>query len=70
MLSVFPSGMAIDRFSMRHLLLLSVLLLSTVNVLVPVFAETMGPIAVIVLRFLMGVGEVGRPFCMFFIDRR
>uniref|UniRef100_A0A8L8KET7 MFS domain-containing protein n=1 Tax=Heligmosomoides polygyrus TaxID=6339 RepID=A0A8L8KET7_HELPZ len=57
MLSVFPSGMAIDRFSMRHLLLLSVLLLSTVNVLVPVFAETMGPIAVIVLRFLMGVGE-------------
>ncbi|KAK5972192.1 hypothetical protein GCK32_007931 [Trichostrongylus colubriformis] len=57
MLSVFPSGMAIDHFSMRHLLLLSVLLLSTVSVLVPLFAETMGPIAVMVLRFLMGVGE-------------
>ncbi|PIO75907.1 hypothetical protein TELCIR_02036 [Teladorsagia circumcincta] len=57
MLSVFPSGMAIDHFSMRHLLLVSVLLLSTVSVLVPLCAETMGPIAVIVLRFLMGVGE-------------
>ncbi|KAK6015537.1 hypothetical protein OSTOST_19038, partial [Ostertagia ostertagi] len=43
---------------MRHLLLVSVLLLSTVSVLVPLCAETMGPIAVIVLRFLMGVGEV------------
>ncbi|KAK6044216.1 hypothetical protein COOONC_18280 [Cooperia oncophora] len=58
MLSIFPSGMAIDHFSMRHLLLASVLLLSSVSVLVPIWAEHLGPVAVIVLRFLMGVGEV------------
>ncbi|WKY10481.1 hypothetical protein Q1695_002664 [Nippostrongylus brasiliensis] len=57
MLSVFPSGLAIDHFSMRHLLLGSVLLLSTASMLVPIFADTIGPVAVVILRFLMGVGE-------------
>ncbi|VDL70165.1 unnamed protein product [Nippostrongylus brasiliensis] len=57
MLSVFPSGLAIDHFSMRHLLLGSVLLLSTASMLVPIFADTIGPAAVVILRFLMGVGE-------------
>ncbi|VDM59488.1 unnamed protein product [Angiostrongylus costaricensis] len=31
--------------------------LSTVSVLVPLFAEQFGPFGVIILRFLMGVGE-------------
>ncbi|KAJ1360010.1 hypothetical protein KIN20_018868 [Parelaphostrongylus tenuis] len=57
LISTFPSGLAIDRFSIRHLLLASMTLLSIVSVLVPLFAEQFGPFGVIVLRFFMGVGE-------------
>ncbi|KJH52276.1 transporter, major facilitator family protein [Dictyocaulus viviparus] len=57
LVSTFPSGLAIDRFSIRHLLLVSVLLLSIVSIMVPFLAEYLGPFAVIGLRFLMGIGE-------------
>uniref|UniRef100_A0A1I7XP14 MFS domain-containing protein n=1 Tax=Heterorhabditis bacteriophora TaxID=37862 RepID=A0A1I7XP14_HETBA len=57
MLSTFPSGLAIDRYSVRHLLLFSVLLLSTASILLPLCADFMGPVAVVCLRFLMGFGE-------------
>ncbi|ETN83536.1 transporter, major facilitator family protein [Necator americanus] len=57
MLSTLPGGLAIDRYSIRHLLMISVLLLSAASFLVPLFAAEMGPAGVILLRFLMGVGE-------------
>ncbi|VDM78245.1 unnamed protein product [Strongylus vulgaris] len=57
MLSTLPSGLAIDRYSIRHLLLVSVLLLSSASVLMPLSAELIGPYGAMALRFVMGVGE-------------
>ncbi|EYC19357.1 hypothetical protein Y032_0024g1038 [Ancylostoma ceylanicum] len=57
LLSTLPGGLAIDRYSIRHLLMISVLLLSIASILMPLFAEQLGPVAVMALRFLMGVGE-------------
>ncbi|CAJ0589801.1 unnamed protein product [Cylicocyclus nassatus] len=57
LLSTLPGGLAIDKYSIRHLLMISVLLLSSASVFIPLFAEQVGPIGVMGLRFIMGVGE-------------